>query len=138
MLDIAAGLQRKMPRARTINLGKLVATSKLNESGGFAPLPRQTILAQNINGQRKAFSLANADLTSESAELARSTTEAANNPSSQSRQTAAAQSARETEETNSASPTANNGNRRGENRGNSGNNQNRGNGGNNENQGNRW
>ena len=35
MLDIAAGADRKMPRATTINLGKLLATSKLTESGGF-------------------------------------------------------------------------------------------------------
>ena len=129
MLDIAAGADRKMPRATTINLGKLIATSKLGESGGFRPLPNQAILAQNTNRQRRAFSLANTNLTSESAEVARSTTESANNSSSQSRQTVAAQNARESAASTSAAPTVdngiggdqakntNNGNRNGENRG---------------------
>ena len=108
MLDIAAGADRKMPRATTINLGKLLATSKLSEAGGFRPLPSQAILAQNTNRQRKAFSLANANLTSESAEAVRST-DAASNSSSQSRQTAAAQNARESTASTSAAPTIDNG-----------------------------
>ena len=105
MLDIAAGADRKMPRATTINLGKLLATSKLSESGGFRPLPSQAILAQNTNRQAKAFSLAQTNLTSESAEVVRSTTESANNSSSQSRQTVAAQNARESATSTSAAPT---------------------------------
>ena len=71
MLDITPGTTgavRKMPRVTTINLGKLLATSKLTEAGGFRPLPSQAILVQNTNRQAKAFSLAKADLTSESAE----------------------------------------------------------------------
>ena len=68
---------RKMPRATTINLGKLLATSKLTESGGFRPLSSQPILAQNTNRQVKAFSLAKKNLTSESAEAVDSTTETA-------------------------------------------------------------
>jgi FecR protein len=155
MLDIAAGADRKMPRVTTINLGKLIATSKLGEAGGFRPLPSQAILAQNTDRQRKAFSLVEENLTSEAAETERSTTEFAdsrteppNNPSSQSRQTVAAQSARESEDTPSAASTVdngiaddsakntNNGNRNGENRGNSGKNGNPGNSGNKENLGN--
>jgi FecR protein len=149
MLDITAGLQRKMPRATTINLGKLLATSKLAESGGFRPLPSQAILAQNIARQRKAFSLADTNLTSESAETERGTTESVNSPTefssnstSQTRDTAAAQTARESEEVTSASPTAGNSAGNGNsgnnnNPGNSGNNGNRGNSGNNQNRGNR-
>ena len=149
MLDIAAGADRKMPRATTINLGKLLATSKLTESGGFRPLPSQPILAQNTNRQAKAFSLAKTNLTSESAEVVRSTTESANNSSAQSRQTVAAQTARESEDTTSAASTVDNGivgdqakntstgNRSGENPGNSGIKENPGNSGNNENRGNR-
>ena len=102
MLDIAAGTDRKMPRTKTVHLGKLLATSKLGKAGGFRPLPSQAILAQNTNRQSKAFWLANTNLTSESAEterstteFANSTTESANNSSSQSRQTMAAQNARE-------------------------------------------
>jgi hypothetical protein len=138
MLDITAGVNRKMPRATTINLGKLLATSKLGEAGGFRPLASQAILAQNIDGQRKAFSLPNSSTTSESAEVVRSTAEFSENSS---RQTVAAQTTRETEETTSAAPTADNNNGNGnssnkENRGNSGNNANRGNG-NNENRGNK-
>jgi FecR protein len=155
MLDITAGLQRKMPRATTINLGKLLATSKLAESGGFRPLPSQAILAQNTARQRKAFALADTNLTSESAETERATTESVNSPtefasnsSSQTRQTAAAQTARESEEATSATAAVNNavagnqanntdnGNRSRENRGNSGSNENRGNRGNSENRGN--
>ena len=148
MLDIAAGADRKMPRATTINLGKLLATSKLGESGGFRPLPSQAILAQNTNRQRRAFSLANTNLTSESAEVVRSTTEFANNSSSQSGQTVAAQNARESATSTSAAPTVdnaiggdqakstNNENRSGENPGNSGNKENRGNSGIKENPGN--
>jgi hypothetical protein len=101
MLDIA-GVDRKMPRPTTINLGKLLATSKLAEAGGLRPLPSQTILAQNTNRQRKAFSVADTNLTNESAEAERSTTESANsttdsanNSSAQSRQTVAAQTAAE-------------------------------------------
>ena len=143
MLDIAAGADRKMPRATTINLGKLLATSKLTESGGFRPLPSQPILAQNTNRQAKAFSLAKTNLTSESAEVVRSTTESANNSSAQSRQTVAAQTARESEDTTSAASTVDNGivgdqakntstgNRSGENPGNSGIKENPGNSGNN-------
>ena len=149
MLEITPGTTgavRKMPRVTTINLGKLLATSKLTQAGGFRPLASQAILVQNINRQAKAFSLAKADLTSEAAEEARATTQFASNSFSQSRQTTAAQTAKAT----SASSTGNNENRgnRGniENRGNSGNNENqdnrgnienRGNSGNNENQGNR-
>jgi FecR protein len=128
LLDITPGTIRKMPRVTTINLGKLLATSKLAEAGGFRPLASQAILVQNTNRQAKAFSLAKADLTSESAEEVRSTTEFASSSSSQSRHTAAAQTTRETEEATLASSTGNN-----ENRGNSGNNENRGNSGNNEN-----
>ena len=147
MLDITAGADRKMPRATTINLGKLLATSKLCESGGFRPLPNQAMLAQNTNRQRRAFSLANTNLTSESAEEVRSI-ETASNSSSQSRHTAAAQNARESTASTSAAPTIDNGiggdqakstnneNRSGENRGNSGNNENPGNSGKKENPGN--
>ena len=102
MLDIAAGVDRKMPRATTINLGQLLATSKLAEAGGFRPLPSQTALAQNINRQRKVFSVADTTLINESAEVERSTTElansttdSANNSAVQSRQAVAAQTARE-------------------------------------------
>ena len=143
MLDITPGTTgavRKMPRVTTINLGKLLATSKLTQAGGFRPLPSQPILAQNTSRQRKAFGLAKASLTSEAAEEARATTQFASNSSSQSRQTAAAQTTRETAKATSASSTGNNENRgnRGniENRGNSGNNENRGNRGNNGNPGN--
>jgi FecR protein len=117
MLDITPGPTgpiRKMPRVTTLDLGKLLATSKLTEAGGFRPLASQAILVQNTNRQAKAFSLAKDDLTSEAAEFA-------SNTSSQSRQTAAAQTAGDTEEATSASSTGNNGNR-----GNSGNNENRG------------
>jgi hypothetical protein len=131
MLDIAAGTDRKMPRATTINLGKLLATSKLSESGGFGPLPSQPILVQNTDKQRKAFGLAKANLTSESAEMVRSTTAVTDNPPSQLLQTAAATTARESAVTKNR----NSGNN--ENRGNSGNSENRGNSGNNENGGNR-
>jgi FecR protein len=131
MLDIAPGMDRKMPRPMTINLGKLLTTSKLSEAGGFRPLPSQAILAQNTNRQAKAFSLAKADLTSESAEEVRATTDFASNTSSQSRQAAAAQTTRDTEEATSASSPVNNGNP-----GNSGNNENRRNSGNVENRGN--
>jgi FecR protein len=143
MLDITPGTTgavRKMPPVTTINLGKLLATSKLTQAGGFRPLASQAILVQNTNRQAKAFSLAKADLTSEAAEEVRATNQFASNSSSQSRQTAAAQTTRETEKATSASSTGDNENRgnRGniENRGNSGNNENRGNRGNNENRGN--
>ena len=131
MLDITPGTTgavRKMPPVTTINLGKLLATSKLTQAGGFRPLASQAILVQNTNRQAKAFSLAKADLTSEAAEEVRATTQFASNSSSQSRQTAAAQTTRETEKATSASSTGNN-----ENRGNRGNIENRGNSGNNEN-----
>ena len=134
MLEITPGTTgavRKMPPVTTINLGKLLATSKLTQTGGFRPLASQAILVQNTNLQAKAFSLAKADLTSEAAEEARATTQFASNSSSQSRQTAAAQTTRETEKATSASSTGNN-----ENRGNRGNIENRGNSGNNENRGN--
>jgi FecR protein len=144
MLDITpgpTGTIRKMPRVTTINLGKLLATSKLTEAGGFRPLASQAILVQNTDRQAKAFSLAKTDLTSEAAEEVRITNQFASNSSSQSRQAAAAQTAREAEEATSASSTVNTENRgnRGnvENRGNSGNNGNLGNSGNNENRGNR-
>ncbi len=39
MLDIAAGANRKMPPVTTINLGKLLGTSLLTESGGFNRFP---------------------------------------------------------------------------------------------------
>ena len=94
MLEITPGTTgavRKMPRVTTINLGKLLATSKLTQAGGFRPLASQAILVQNTNRQAKAFSLAKADLTSEAAEEARATTQFASNSFSQSRQTAAAQ-----------------------------------------------
>ena len=150
MLDIAAGTDRKMPRTKTVHLGKLLATSKLGKAGGFRPLPSQAILAQNTNRQSKAFSLANTNLTSESAETERSTTEfansttestnstteSANNSSSQSRQTMAAQNARESENTTPAGDQAKNTNRNDENRVNSGNNENPGNSGNKGNPGN--
>ena len=143
MLEITPGTTgavRKMPPVTTINLGKLLATSKLTQAGGFRPLASQAILVQNTNRQAKAFSLAKADLTSEAAEEVRATNQFASKSSSQSRQTAAAQTTRETEKATSASSTGNNENRgsRGniENRGNSGNNENRGNRGNNENRGN--
>ena len=71
-----------MPRVTTINLGTLLTTSKLSEAGGFRPLPSQSILVQNTNRQAKAFSLAKTDLTSESAEEVRCTTEFASNSSS--------------------------------------------------------
>ena len=116
MLDIAAGANRKMPPVTTINLGKLLASSMLTESGGFGSLPSQPILAQNTDKQRKAFGLAKASLTSESAEMVRSTTAVTDNPPSQPPQTAAATTARESAAT-----------RNNENRGNSGNNENRGN-----------
>ena len=130
MLDIAAGANRKMPPVTTINLGKLLTSSKLTESGGFGPLPSQPILAQNTDKQHKAFGLAKANLTSESAEMVRSTTAVTDNPPSQPPQTAAATTARES----AATRNRNSGNN--ENRGNSGNNENRGNSGNNENRGN--
>ena len=131
MLDIAAGANRKMPPVTTINLGKLLASSMLTESGGFGPLPSQPILAQNTDKQRKAFGLAKASLTSESAEMVRSTTAVTDTPPSQPLQTAAATTARES----AATRNRNSGNN--ENRGNRGNNENRGNSGNNENRGNR-
>jgi hypothetical protein len=119
MLDITPGTTgpiRKMPRVTTLDLGKLLATSKLTEAGGFRPLASQAILVENTNRQAKAFSLAKDDLTSEATEEVRAT-------------------ARDTEEeATSASSTGNSGNNG--NRGNSGNNENRGNG-NNENRGNR-
>jgi FecR protein len=125
MIDITPGTTgpiRKMPRVTTIDLGKLLATSKLTEAGGFRPLASQAILVQNTNRQAKAFSLAKDDLTSEATEELRAT-------------------ARDTEEATSASSTGNNGNPGNSgnngNRGNSGNNENRGNRGNNENRGNR-
>ena len=147
MLDIAAGANRKMPPVTTINLGKLLGTSLLTESGGFRPLPSQPILAQNATKQAKAFSLAKTNLTSESAETVRSTTDLANNSSAQSNQTAAAQNAREGAASTSTASTdngiveeqaknTNNGNRNGQDRGNSENKENRGNSGNNENRGN--
>jgi hypothetical protein len=112
MLDIAAGADRKMPRITTINLGKLLATSKLSESGGFRALPSQQILAQNTNKQGKAFAL---------------TTVATNNSPSQSSQTvAAATTARHAADTTSPADTAGNN----VNPGNSGNNGNPGNSGN--------
>ena len=146
MLDIAAGANRKMPPVTTINLGKLLATSLLKEAGGFTPLPSQAILTQNANKQGKAFSLANTSLTSESAEMVRSTTAAPDLPASQSLQTEAATTAREAAATASPPDKAGNGtsgnpgneekrgNRNNENRGNSGNSENRGR--NNENRGN--
>ena len=146
MLDIAAGANRKMPPVTTINLGKLLATSLLKEAGGFTPLPSQAILTQNANKQGKAFSLANTSLTSESAEMVRSTTAAPDIPASQSLQTEAATTAREAAATASPPDKAGNGtsgnpgneekrgNRNNENRGNSGNSENRGR--NNENRGN--
>ena len=146
MVDIAAGANRKMPPVTTINLGKLLATSLLKEAGGFTPLPSQAILTQNANKQGKAFSLANTSLTSESAEMVRSTTAAPDIPASQSLQTEAATTAREAAATASPPDKAGNGtsgnpgneekrgNRNNENRGNSGNSENRGR--NNENRGN--
>ena len=131
MLDIAAGANRKMPPVTTINLGKLLASSMLTESGGFGPLPSQPILAQNTDKQRKAFGLAKASLTSESAEMVRSTTAVTDNPPSQPPQTTAATTARESAATRNRNSDNN------ENRGNAGNNENRGNSGNNENRGNR-
>jgi FecR protein len=83
MLDIAAGANRKIPPVTTINLGKLLASSMLAVSGGFGPLPSQPILAQNTSRQLKAFGLAKASLTSESAEMVRSTTAVTDNPPSQ-------------------------------------------------------
>ena len=144
MLDIAAG-SGKMPRATPINLGKLLATSLLTESGDFRSLPSQPILAQNATKQAKAFSLENTNLTIESAETVRSTSELANNSSAQSRQTAAAQNARASAATTSAASTVDNGigeeqakntkkgDRNGQDRGN---NENHGNRSNNENRGN--
>jgi FecR-like protein len=137
MLDITPGTTgavRKMPPVTTINLGKLLATSLLKEAGGFTPLPSQAILTQNANKQGKAFSLANTSLTSESAEMVRSTTAVTDNPPSQPLQTAAATTARESAATRNNENRGNAGNN--ENRGNAGNNENRGNAGNNENRGN--
>ena len=131
MLDIAAGANRKMPPVTTINLGKLLASSMLTESGGFGPLPSQPILAQNTDKQREAFGLAKASLTSESAEMVRSTTAVTDNPPSQPPQTTAATTARESAATRNRNSDNN------ENRGNAGSNENRGNSGNNENRGNR-
>ena len=128
MLDVAAGTDRKMPRVTTINLGKLLATSLLTESGGFRSLPSQPILAQNTNKQAKVFSLASTNLTSESAEAVRSNSVAT---TSQAAQTVASTNAPDI-----AATTRKNEDRRSENRGNSGNNENRGNSGNNENRGN--
>ena len=140
MLDIAAGANRKMPPVTTINLGKLLASSMLTESGGFGPLPSQPILAQNTDKQRKAFGLAKANLTSESAEMVRSTTAVTDNSPSQPLQTAAATTARESAATRNNENRGNAGNNENPgnsgNRGNSGNNENRGNRGNNENPGN--
>jgi FecR protein len=103
MLDITPGTTgpiRKMPRVTTLDLGKLLATSKLTEAGGFRPLASQAILVENTNRQAKAFSLAKDDLTSEATEEVRAT-------------------ARDTEEeATSASSTGNSGNNG--NRGNSG------------------
>ena len=101
MLDIPAGVERKMPPVGTINLGKLLSTSQLNEAGGFGPLPSQPILAQNTNRQAKAFGLAKANLTTESAETVRSTSTANDSPV-QSRQTEAVTTAREAATTASA------------------------------------
>ena len=95
MLDIA-GREPQNASVTTINLGKLLASSMLTESGGFGPLPSQPILAQNTDKQRKAFGLAKANLTSESAEMVRSTTAVTDNPPSQPLLTAAATTARET------------------------------------------
>ena len=137
MLEITPGTTgavRKMPPVTTINLGKLLATSLLKEAGGFTPLPNQAILTQNANKQGKAFSLANTGLTSESAEMVRSTTAVTDNPPSQPLQTAAATTARESPATRNNGNRGNAGNN--ENRGNSGNNENRGNASNNENRGN--
>jgi FecR protein len=140
MLEITPGTTgavRKMPPVTTINLGKLLASSMLTESGGFGPLPSQPILAQNTDKQRKAFGLAKASLTSESAEMVRSTTAVTDNPPSQPLQTAAATTARESAATRNNENRGNAGNSgNNENRGNSGNNENRGNAGNNENRGN--
>jgi hypothetical protein len=144
MLDMTpetTGAVRKMPRVTTINLGKLLATSKLTEAGGFRALASKAILVQNTNRQAKAFSLAKDDLTSEAAEEVRATTEFASNSSSQSRQTAAVQTTRKTEKATSASSTGNLENRSNRasngNPGNSGNNENRRNRGNIENRRNR-
>ena len=118
MLDIAAGADRKMPRITTINLGKLLATSKLSESGGFRALPSQHLLAQNTNKQGKAFELA---------------TVATNNSPSQSSQTVAtAITARDAADTTSPADTTGNN----VNPGNSSNNVNPGNSSNNVNPGN--
>ncbi|HEY5703993.1 MAG TPA: FecR domain-containing protein [Terrimicrobiaceae bacterium] len=143
MLDIVAGADRRLPPVTTINLGKLLATSMLSEAGGFAPLPSQAILTQNVNKQGKAFLVASANLTSQSAETERSTI-VANDPLFQSRQTAAATTAREAAAT--ASTPDKSGNGSGENQvkhkngtespGNSGNQENRGSAGNNEKRGN--
>ena len=62
MLDIVPGAEKKMPPIATINLGTLVATSKLGEAGGFGPFPNQTILAYNVNKQGRGFVPANAIL----------------------------------------------------------------------------
>ena len=63
MLDVVGGADRKMPRVTTIDLKKLLATSKLSESGDFKSLPSQPILAQNINKQAKVFLLASSNLS---------------------------------------------------------------------------
>ena len=153
MLDIRATADRKLPRATAINMGKLLATSKLGEAGGFRPLPSQAILAQNTQRQRKAFSLANTNVTSESAEtvdsttetaeVVRSTTESASTSSSQSRQAASAQNARESAASSSTGLSADNANSENQaantvngNPGNSAKNENPGNSGKNGNPGN--
>jgi hypothetical protein len=138
MLDIPAGVERKMPPVGTINLGKLLSTSQLNEAGGFGPLPSKLILAQNTKRQAKAFGLAKANLTTESAETVRSTSTANDSPV-QSRQTEAVTTAREAATTASAADKHGGGS--GENRGKDKNNrdqnkENPGNSGNKENPGN--
>ena len=147
MLDIPAGMERKMPPVGTINLGKLLSTSQLNEAGGFGPLPSQPILAQNTNRQAKAFGLEKANLITESAETVRSTSTADDSPV-QSRQTETVTTAREAATTASAADKhgggsgenrgndKNNGDRNKENPGNNGNKENRGNAGIKENPGN--
>jgi hypothetical protein len=46
---------RKMARVTTINLGKLLATSLLSESGGFRSLPTQAILTLNTKAGEGIF-----------------------------------------------------------------------------------
>ena len=89
MVDIA-GRATKMPPVTTINLAELLSTSMLGEAGGLGPFPNQALLVHNQTG----FVAANgstlaandsvpgtANLATQAAQTARSSTVANNNPS---------------------------------------------------------